>query len=91
MDGFRLMEKWQDANKAYHFENNTKNLEKLVEAIGYRADAFGTSVENFLNDNPGAQVAIVDWITEWLDRNRDWREALQAEVEPDEDLEDEEE
>ncbi len=89
MDGQRLIEKWQDAEGAYHFESNTKNLEKLTEALGYPADAFGSSVENFLNDNPGAQQAIVDWVAEWLDRNGEWRERIQEIAGTDPDDEDE--
>lgn len=83
--GERLIERWQDANRVYHFEGSTTNLEKLVRDIGYRADAFGSAIENFLIDNPGAQNAIVDWISEWIDRNSDWHDLLTQELGPDPD------
>jgi hypothetical protein len=72
MDGQQLIEKWQDVEKAYHFEMNTKNLEKLCDQLGYTEDMFGSAVQNFLNDNPGAQQAIVDWVAEQLNHNEDW-------------------
>jgi hypothetical protein len=81
MSGAELLEKWQDQNKVYHFEMNTKNLSKIVNVIGYGDDMFGTAVENFLNDNPGAQLAIVEWIAGQLERG-DWRDTFLAEVEP---------
>ena len=85
MDGYELLNKWQDKNKCWNFENSTRNLEKLVSAIGYNEDMFGSAVQNFLNDNPGAQQAIVEWIGEWIDRNNDWKEMLADEVGEEED------
>lgn len=75
-DGTRLVEAWQDENKVYHFEGSTRNLEKLVRAIGY------DDLDYFLSDNPGAQEAIVDFICEWTNRNTEWRENLEAELPP---------
>ena len=76
LSGDELIQKWQDREKAWHFESNTKNLTKLVNVIGYRDQGYGSAVEEFLNDNPGAQLAIVEWIAEWVDRNKDWKQAL---------------
>ena len=80
MDGLNLIEQWQDKNKVWHFENSTKNLEKLVGVLGYRDSGFGSAVEEFLCDNPGAQQVIVEWIAEWLDNNSDWRESFLQEL-----------
>jgi hypothetical protein len=90
LDGVDLITKWQDQNKIWHFENSTRNLAKVVNVIGYREDMFGSAVENFLNDNPGAQIAIVEWIGQWIDRNKDWKEAFVAELAGEEPEEDEE-
>lgn len=78
--GFDLLYKWQDIAKVHHFEGSTRNLEKLVNVLGYRDQGFGDAVHEFLCDNPGAQQAIVEWIGEWIDRNSDWREAMEDEV-----------
>jgi hypothetical protein len=86
VSGERLVEKWQEKNSAWHFEGSTKNLEKLVKDLGYRSDAFGSVIENFLSDNPGAQDAVA----EWLDRNDEWAELIRAEVGEDEEPEEEE-
>ena len=80
MTGDELLEKWSNANGAYHFESNTKNLAKLVEALGYERDAFGCSIDHFLRDNPGAQEAIITWVAEQLDHSHDWRKAIEAQV-----------
>jgi hypothetical protein len=85
MDGYELLNKWQDKNKVWHFEGNTRNLTKLVNVLGYRDGGFGSAVTEFLNDNPGAQLAIVEWIGEWVDRNHDWKEMLAGEVGEEED------
>jgi hypothetical protein len=79
--GFDVMEQWKDTNKIYHFEMSTKNLEKVIQAIGYG------DIEEFLSDNPGAQEAIVDWITEWTDRIPEWKESLLSDI-PEENEED---
>lgn len=91
LSGAELLEKWQDEHRCHHFENSTKNLNRIVEAIGYRDDMFGDALHNFLNDNPGAQEAIRDWIAEWIDRNREWKELILAEITQEPILDDEEE
>lgn len=80
LDGSELLERWQDQNKAWHFEGEggMKKLEALVEVLGYRDTGFryGTPIEAFLCDNPGACEKIVEFISEWADRNSEWRESL---------------
>lgn len=80
--GIELLQRWQNEREVWHFENSTDNLEKVVKAIGYSYNAFGSVIEQFLSDNPGAQAAIVEWIGEWIDRVPDWRENLEADVGP---------
>lgn len=73
-----------------------ENLCRLVGALGYRdpmyfgqfeGGSLGTLI-NFLEDNPGAITAIIEWIG---DTNvRDWKENLEMCVIDDEDEEDDE-
>jgi len=84
MSGGELLQKWLDNNRIWNFESNTKNLEKVVNLLGYRDSAFGNAVDDFLNDNPGAQAAIVEWIGDHVDKVSEWRENLEDEVGQDE-------
>jgi hypothetical protein len=63
-----LVERWMDQNKVYRFEGDVgvDNLNQLCKALGYDASGFkyGSSLEQFLSDNPGACEAIVDFISE---------------------------
>jgi hypothetical protein len=68
-------------------ERGVEGLNKLTEALGYNGTNFmwGSSLETFLADNPGAMEALVEWI---MDQHApEWVENLESEVE----LEDEEE
>jgi len=89
----KLIDKYLDANKMYHFEGDTgvKHLEKLVSDIGYKGHGFkyGTPVESFLSDNPGAMDAIVEWIKE--QNVPEWIEALSEEDADEDEDEDEDE
>jgi len=69
-DTCEAFEQWQEANNAHHFEGSTRNLEKLINAIGY------DSMDDFLNDNPGAQTAIIEFITS--QENEEWTSGLLA-------------
>ena len=62
-----------------HFEGDSgcEELETLCSALGYEGHRFrfGSPLEEFLSDNPGAQAALVEWVS---DRGvPDWRENLQ--------------
>lgn len=76
--------------KRLRFEGDAglENLNIIAKVIGYQGHGFrfGSSLEDFLSDNPGCQQAIIDWIEEQdID---DWNENLSDELEPeDEDLE----
>lgn len=84
MGGDELVECWKDKNKAWCFEGDAglDKLTKLIEALGYEGHGFkyGSPIEAFLSDNPGAQDAIVDFIGEWVGRNDDWRACLEDAV-----------
>lgn len=89
--------------KRLRFEGDrgVENLEKLAKAIGYKGHPhrYGSPLEAFLSDNPGAQEALVNWIGE--QDITDWKECLESELpekdgdedddDSDEDEEDEEE
>jgi len=74
--GYKLLVHWMTVKKAFQFEMNTENLTKLIESIGYKGDNFQSSIDNFLSDNPGAQEALVTWVTDNIDHVREWKESL---------------
>ena len=74
MDGSELVALWQERNKTYHFEGDTRNLKQLIGAIGYH------DFEHFLSDNPGAQEAIIGFIEEWIDRSPEWKEGIVQDI-----------
>lgn len=78
-----------DAKKIRWFEGESgvRNLETLVETL----DRSYRDMQSFLADNPGACNAIVDFITEWADRNDQWKENLIKAAKGEEEEEEEEE
>lgn len=55
-------------------EPGVENLETVCEMMGYRRTGFryGSPLESFLADNPGAQSALLEWmadqeVPEWAD------------------------
>ena len=87
LDGAELLRKWQEQNKAWHFEGDSgcEKMERLVETLGYRNTGFrfGSPIESFLSDNPGAMEAILGFIEEHLDQNSEWRENVESDLEDD--------
>ncbi len=85
LDGNDLLRKWQEKNRAWHFEGDPglDKLEKLVEVLGYRNTGFrhGNPIESFLSDNPGAVEALLGFIEEHLDGPGEWRENMESELE----------
>lgn len=51
---------------SFEGESGVKKLEVVLNEIGYKESgfAYGSAVENFLQDNPGAIQAILDFIEE---------------------------
>lgn len=84
LDSTELLDIWCQQNRCYRFEGESglDNLTKLVEVLGYKEHGFrhGSAIEVFLADNPGACDAIVEFITEWVDRAPEWRENLEYSI-----------
>jgi len=63
-----LLEEYTDQESIHRYEGNQglDNLNKICHAIGYRGHGFkyGSSLEEFLGDNPGACEAIIEWLGE---------------------------
>jgi hypothetical protein len=76
---------WCDANKIHRWEGDpgVENLNSLCKAIGYTGHQFkfGSPLEHFLSDNPGAIEEIIEWIIEWGENNAEWKSALESELE----------
>lgn len=55
-----LLEKFMDQRRLYSFEGprGVRNLSTITAALGYG------SLTAFLEDNPGAVQAIVDWVSD---------------------------
>jgi hypothetical protein len=72
------LDKFIDENKMYHFEGDTglKHLNTIAKYLGYREEGyrFGSSLEQFLSDCPGAQEAIINWLRD--QSNEEWIESL---------------
>lgn len=81
-----LIDEFCQQEKIYRFEGESglQNINKVCEALGYRATGFrfGTNLEVFLTDNPGAVEAILEWINEQNDS--EWRNNIESELESEE-------
>ena len=66
-------------------------LEELLRVLGYNETGFrfGSPIESFLSDNPGAQEALVNWVAE--QNLPEWQSALGDVVEDEDEDEDEDE
>lgn len=55
-------------NKMFNFEGSggLRNLTKICQELGYKESGFkfGSPIEEFLSDNPGAIEAILEFIEE---------------------------
>ena len=69
-------------------ESGIVGLNKICNALGYKEGHWrnGTSLEEFLKDNSGCCEAIIEWITNQMDHNSEWKEALSFEDDPDENI-----
>lgn len=74
LSGSELFERWQEENRVTNFENSTKNLTRVASVLGYR------DIDEMLGDNPGAQQAVVEFLSGWCDRNPEWRDSLEEAV-----------
>ena len=76
MDQIELFDTYLEQNRMWHFEGarGVRNLTQLVKDVcGY------TSIDTFLEDNPGAMEAVVNWIREA--NCLEWRQNLEELVE----------
>ena len=75
-----LMDEFREVNKIHSLEGDrgVEGLEKVVKALGYNDTGFrfGTPVESFLSDNPGAIESLLTWIEE--QDLPEWRESIEA-------------
>lgn len=82
-----IIQKFIDERKLYRNEGETgvKNLETLIQALGYRKHGFryGELVEVFLVDNPGAVEALQQWIID--NAGPEWEDRVEMELDEDED------
>lgn len=82
-----LLDKYIDENDLYRNEGDRgmENLEKIVGVLGYTGTGFrfGNPIEQFLSDNPGAIEAIMQFIGEWVPRNKEWADSLRSELKSD--------
>lgn len=74
-----LIECFNKKEQRWNFEGDSglERLNKLFGAMGYEKDNFlyGSPLEKFLSDNPGAIEAILNWVISF--QNDEWVENLQ--------------
>ena len=80
-----LVTEYLDHNEIYRFEGDkgVEDLNTFVKALnptGYREEGYryGSSLERFLSDNPGACEAIVEWVK--AQDLQEWRESIESEL-----------
>lgn len=75
-------------------DRGLRHLNQMAEDLGYSADGFkfGSSLEKFLSDNPGAMDAIAAWAgDQFEDEFREIVEEIEAEDEDEFESEEEDE
>lgn len=76
-----LLEEFLEQENIHHFEGNKgiQHLNTVAKAIGYDGNCllFGSPLEVFLSDNPGACEALIDWIRE---QEHDWDGQLESKL-----------
>jgi len=84
---YEIMQKYRDEEKAYCLESERgiEFLNKLCSDLGYSEQRFlhGSPLELFLQDNSGACEALIEWITTFMEKNKEWKEALTFDDEDD--------
>lgn len=80
-----ILEQYLTENRFHHFEGDSgmDRMTKVCEDLGYPGHGFkyGTPIESFLSDNPGAMQAILDWVGE--QNIPEWRENLESHLSED--------
>ena len=69
------LDKYLTDNRLWNLEGESgvRNFEKIVRDVGGYRD-----LHSFLADNPGALTAMMEFISEWMPRNQEWQENLEA-------------
>lgn len=77
------LEQYCSDSKMHNFEGERgiRNMKKIMREVCGYGDGYGTVIENFFNDNPGAIEAVVEWIGS--QGVRDWDSNLTALIGPD--------
>ena len=87
--GLEVMQIFRDEERIGCLEQSLAidGLNKICAAMGYKEQCYrnGTSLEEFLRDNPGCCEVIIDWISNQLDSIPSWKEGLSFEDNPEED------
>lgn len=68
-------DKYLTANRLWSMEGDSgvRKFEQVVRDVcGYR------DLQTFLADNPGALTAMMDFVGEWVERNQEWKDNLEA-------------
>lgn len=68
-----LFDEHMDNMRIHNFEGErgVRNFEKIVAVLGYR------SIDDFLADNSGCFEAMIEWIKEWGERSKEWKQSVQ--------------
>lgn len=78
-----LFDRYLDHKRMWHFESEKGivQLNTIAKDLGYRDEPFkyGSPIEQFLVDNPGAMEAIVTWIRANM-TFPEWQEAIKAQL-----------
>ena len=75
-----VMEEYRDENKIYCLEGDRglKALNNICQSLGYREQIYrqGSALEEFLRDNSDCCEKIIEWITEQMEDNEEWKQSL---------------
>jgi len=82
LEGSEILDKFMEQEEIYTFEGATgsRNLETIINALGYSGSGWTSRIEEFLSDNPGLQEVIIEWVGETIDKVPEWKENLLAEL-----------
>jgi len=75
-----IVDEFCDQEQFHSFEGDrgVERLNVIAKVLGYEESGFkyGTSLEQFLSDNPGAIEALVDWIKDESNGLQEWKFAF---------------